>query len=89
MLLKLIGMNSSTEVRVRVRIRARVKMYHGVTCNYNLTLTLFLTLMLTLIETSEYFYWSEKGNRYQWDKPEVPMIGLTEVGEEAEPLFLG
>lgn len=23
-------------------------------------------------ETSEYFYWTEETNQYQWDKPEIP-----------------
>jgi hypothetical protein len=39
-------------------------------------------------ETSEYFYWCEKGNRYSWEKPDVPEV-QEEIGDEEVPLAVG
>ena len=39
-------------------------------------------------QTSDFFYWSEKGNRYQWVKPDIP-ISTEEEGEESVPLEVG
>lgn len=38
-------------------------------------------------ETSEFFYWTEKGNRYQWTKPEIPVIEVE--AEYGLPLSVG
>ena len=39
-------------------------------------------------ETSEFFYWCEKGNRYLWDKPDIPEV-QEEIGDEDVPLEVG
>ena len=39
-------------------------------------------------ETSEFFYWCEKGNRYLWDKPDIPEV-VEEIGDEDVNLEVG